>query len=108
MKPGTVVGKCASPVQTFRFLGNREVGDEAELLGGTRQQFDVEPHSCIGKDKSLPIKLHANSSFSTLALQALPLEPLSLSLSLLVLVQMSRHSRRLRSQVGDDGSRYCG
>ena len=100
MNPGPSVGKCASLPQTFRFLGNREVGDEVVLLGGTRQQFDVEPHSCIGKDKSLPIKLRANSSFSTLALQALPLEPLSLSLSLLVLVQMSRHSRRLRSQVG--------
>src|SRR3989442_12908810 len=99
MKPGTVVGKCASPVQIFRFLGNREVGDEAVLLGGTRQQFDVEPHSCIRKDKSLPIKLHANSSFSTLALQALPLEPRSLSLSLLVLVQTSRNSRRLRPQI---------
>src|SRR5213080_2644600 len=98
MNPGPWVGKCASPVQTFRFLGNREVGDEVVLLGGTRQQFDVEPHSCIGKDKSLPIKLHANSSFSTLAPQALPLE--LLSLSLIVLVQMSRHSRRLRSQVG--------
>ncbi len=66
------VEKWASPVRTFTFLGNKEVGDEAVLLERTRQQFEVEPHSCIGKDRPRSIKLHANSSFSTSALQALP------------------------------------
>ena len=37
------VEKCASPVQTFTFLGNKEVGHEAVLLERTRQQFEVEP-----------------------------------------------------------------
>jgi hypothetical protein len=43
--------KSALPVQAFTFLGNKNIGDEAVLLEGTRQQFEVEPHSCIGKDK---------------------------------------------------------
>jgi len=57
-------------------------------------------HSCILRGRARCIKLHADSSFSTSTLQALPLAPLSPSLSLLVHVQMSRHSRRLLPQVG--------
>jgi hypothetical protein len=44
--------KEAFTVQTFTFLGNESVGDEAVLLAGERQQFQIEPYFCIGKDKS--------------------------------------------------------
>src|SRR5205807_8486010 len=57
-------------------------------------------HSCILRRRASSVKLHADSSFSTSTLQAQPLGPLSLSLSPLVHVQMSRHSRRLLPQVG--------
>lgn len=66
------VEKYPSPVQTFTFLGNKEVGNGVVLLERTWQQVEVEPYSCIGKDRPCFFKLHANSSFSTLTLQALP------------------------------------
>lgn len=43
--------KEAFPVQTFTFLGNKSVGDEAILLASERQQFEVEPIFFLGRDK---------------------------------------------------------
>lgn len=44
--------KSAIPVQTFSFLGNKELGDVAVLLEGARQQFEVEPYSGIKRARA--------------------------------------------------------